>query len=54
MDDSIKHLVGRVKEGLIETYGEKIKQVKLCGFHVRGEAARDSDVDILILKGAEN
>ncbi|MCK5380899.1 MAG: nucleotidyltransferase domain-containing protein [Candidatus Latescibacteria bacterium] len=26
----------------------------LYGSHVRGEAARDSDVDILVLKSAEN
>ncbi|RKY72143.1 MAG: nucleotidyltransferase domain-containing protein [Candidatus Latescibacterota bacterium] len=49
MDDSIKHLVSRVKECLIETYGEKIKQVILYGSYVRGEAAMDSDIDILVL-----
>ncbi len=30
-------------------YGEKIKQVILYGSHVRGEATKGSDVDILVL-----
>ena len=30
-------------------YGEKIKKVILYGSFVRGEATRDSDIDILVL-----
>jgi len=30
-------------------YGERIKKVILYGSYVRGEATRDSDVDILVL-----
>ena len=49
MDENIRHLTNQVKECLIKTYGEKIKQVILYGSHVRGEATRDSDVDILVV-----
>ncbi|MFQ6052372.1 MAG: nucleotidyltransferase domain-containing protein [Candidatus Hydrothermarchaeota archaeon] len=49
MDERIKQLVNQIKEHLIKMYGEKIKQVILYGSHVRGEATRDSDVDILVL-----
>ncbi len=49
MDENIRDLANQVKQCLIETYGEKIKQVILYGSHVRGEATRDSDVDILVV-----
>jgi len=49
MDERIKQLVNQIKEHLIKMHGEKIKQVILYGSHVRGEATRDSDVDILVL-----
>jgi predicted nucleotidyltransferase len=49
MDERIKHLVSKIKEHLIKTYGEKIKQVILYGSQVRGETTKDSDVDILVV-----
>jgi len=49
MDENIRDLANQVKQCLIKTYGEKIKQVILYGSHVRGEATRDSDVDILVV-----
>lgn len=49
MDERIRHLVNQIKERLMKMYGEKIKQVILYGSHVRGEATRDSDVDILVV-----
>jgi len=49
MDERIKQLANRVKDHLIKIYGEKIKEVILYGSHVRGEATRDSDIDILVL-----
>lgn len=49
MDERIKRLVNRVKDHLIKKYGERIKGVILYGSHVRGEATKDSDIDILIL-----
>ena len=49
MDERIKQLVNRVKDHLVERYGEKIRKVILYGSLVRGEATRDSDIDILVL-----
>ncbi|MCJ7576924.1 MAG: nucleotidyltransferase domain-containing protein [candidate division Zixibacteria bacterium] len=49
MDERIKHLINKIKEHLIKTYGERIKQVILYGSQVRGETTKDSDVDILVV-----
>ena len=49
MDERIKRLVNKIKEHLIKTYGERIKQVILYGSQVRGETTKDSDVDILVV-----
>jgi predicted nucleotidyltransferase len=49
MDERIKHLVNKIKEHLIKTYGERIKQVILYGSQVRGETTKDSDIDILVV-----
>jgi predicted nucleotidyltransferase len=49
MDEIIKSLINKIKAHLIKMYGERIKKVILYGSYVRGEATRDSDVDILVL-----
>jgi len=49
MDQRIKRLINQIKAHLIEMYGGKIKKIILYGFCVRGEAAKDSDIDILVL-----
>lgn len=49
MDERIKPLINKIKAHLIKIYGEGIKKVILYGSYVRGEATRDSDVDILVL-----
>jgi len=49
MDEKIKHLINQIKTHLIKMYGENIKKVILYGSYVRGEATRDSDIDILVL-----
>jgi predicted nucleotidyltransferase len=49
MDQKIKTLISRIKMHLIKMYGGKIKKVILYGSFVRGEATRDSDIDILVL-----
>jgi len=49
MDQKIKTLISRLKMHLIKMYGGKIKKVILYGSYVRGEATRDSDIDILVL-----
>jgi len=49
MDERIKRLINQIKAHLIKLYGEKIRKVILYGSCVRGEKARDSDIDILVL-----
>jgi predicted nucleotidyltransferase len=49
MDPKVKRLVDQVKAHLNEMYGEGIKKVILYGSHARGEATRNSDVDVLVL-----
>jgi type I restriction enzyme S subunit len=49
MNGSIRAIVSRVKDGLAEIYGERLKGVYLFGSYARGEADEDSDIDILIV-----
>lgn len=49
MDERIKPLINQIKAHLIKMYGEKIRRVILYGSYVRGEAARGSDIDVLVL-----
>lgn len=49
MDEKIVQLVNKVKDRLMKRYGEKIREVILYGSHVRGEATKASDIDILVL-----
>ena len=49
MDPKVKRLVDQVKAHLNEVYGEGIKRVILYGSHARGEATKNSDVDVLVL-----
>jgi predicted nucleotidyltransferase len=49
MDDRVKSLINRIKAHLAKIYGEGISKVILCGSHVRGEATKDSDIDVLVL-----
>jgi predicted nucleotidyltransferase len=49
MDERIKPLINQIKAHLMNMYGERIKKVILYGSYVRGETARDSDIDVLVL-----
>ena len=49
MDPKVKRLVDQVTAFLHERYGDSIKRVILYGFHARGEATEDSDIDVLVL-----
>ena len=53
MDERIKPLINQIKAYLIKMYGGKIKKVILYGSCVRGEATRDSDIDVLIVLEGE-
>lgn len=49
INEKIERLINQVKDYLINIYGEKVRRVILYGSHVRGEATKDSDIDILVL-----
>ena len=49
MDKRITSLISQIKAHLTEMYGEKIKKTILYGSCVRGEATRDSDIDVLVV-----
>jgi predicted nucleotidyltransferase len=49
MDQKIRRLLDQVKTYLQEQYGESVRKVILYGSHARGEATKDSDVDVLVL-----
>lgn len=49
MDERIKRLVEQLKDHLIKRYGKKVRKVIVYGSLVRGEATRDSDIDVVVL-----
>jgi len=49
MDQRLKSLINQIKAHLIKIYGENIKKMILYGSYVRGQATRDSDIDILVI-----
>ncbi len=49
MKCKVKQLVNQIKKHLIKEYGEKIKEIIIYGSYVRGEATKDSDIDVLVV-----
>ncbi|HIC91080.1 MAG TPA: nucleotidyltransferase domain-containing protein [Syntrophaceae bacterium] len=49
MEHKVKQLVNQIKEHLVKEYGKKIKQIIIYGSYVRGEATKDSDIDVLVV-----
>lgn len=49
MEQRILRLIDRIKGHLNETCGEGIKRIILYGSYARGQATKDSDVDVLVL-----
>jgi len=47
MNEKVKRILTGVKKYLIESFGDKIRQVILYGSYARGDYNRDSDIDIL-------
>ena len=42
-------LLNELKSGLAELYGDRLFSVILFGYHARGEATSESDIDVMIV-----
>ncbi len=49
MTEAVRGVLARLKLGLSDLYGERLKGVYLFGSHARGEADEESDIDVLIV-----
>src|SRR6516225_2088637 len=49
MSKTVETLLAELKSGLKGLYGERLRAVYLFGSYARGEAERDSDLDVLIV-----
>ena len=55
MTEHVQTLLRELKERLTELYGERLQKLVLFGSQARGEAAPDSDIDVLVvLRGPVN
>jgi predicted nucleotidyltransferase len=52
MDDRLQTIPGELRRGLESLYGDRLARLVLFGSQARGDAAPDSDIDVLVvLKG---
>ena len=49
MPENIQVLLRKLKNGLVEIYGDQLNAVYLYGSYARGEARPSSDVDVMIV-----
>jgi len=49
MDETLRRILGKLRQGLRRTYGERLNGVYVFGSYARGEATPDSDLDVLIV-----
>jgi|SRR6185503_12574578 predicted nucleotidyltransferase len=46
---NVKSLMGKMKKGLTEIYGQRLKAVYLFGSYARGDYHEGSDLDVMIV-----
>ncbi|MDF2956230.1 MAG: putative nucleotidyltransferase [Candidatus Alkanophagales archaeon MCA70_species_2] len=49
MNEKVKKILTEVKKYLVESFGDKMRQVILYGSYAREDYNKDSDIDILIV-----
>ena len=49
MTQSVKSLMAKLKKGLTELYGSRLKAVILFGSYARGDYDKNSDLDVMIV-----
>jgi predicted nucleotidyltransferase len=52
MPANIEQLLAKLKKGLTELYGQRLKSVYLFGSYARGDYNRNSDLDVMIVLDA--
>jgi predicted nucleotidyltransferase len=53
LTDTVSRIVAELREGLEELYGPRLERMVLFGSQARGDAAPDSDVDVLVVLHGE-
>jgi predicted nucleotidyltransferase len=52
MTENVKSLMAKMKKGLTELYGQRLKAVVLFGSYARGDYNENSDLDVMVVLDA--
>jgi predicted nucleotidyltransferase len=53
MNERLRPILSELKQRLAEHYGDRLESVVLYGSQARGDAAEDSDIDVLVVLRGE-